>query len=180
MHRALALSALASLASACAPSADDPLSQLTTWEAPTGDYRVRYLAPPWRVVREDLVGAHLSIESTAMATGTIEGGPGKFDLTTARMGRAIEDEMDREVRASRAMRGRTILDGPRTITTREGVDGLELLTFDEPDPFERYRRVVLFPLGGGQSLRLDFEASPDLDSREVTEMIRYVGIGPRR
>ncbi|MBX3271282.1 MAG: HEAT repeat domain-containing protein [Sandaracinaceae bacterium] len=180
VHRALALSALASLASACAPSADDPLSQLTTWEAPTGDYRVRYLAPPWRVVREDLVGAHLSIESTAMATGTIEGGPGKFDLTTARMGRAIEDEMDREVRASRAMRGRTILDGPRTITTREGVDGLELLTFDEPDPFERYRRVVLFPLGGGQSLRLDFEASPDLDSREVTEMIRYVGIGPRR
>lgn len=179
MIRAPFVLALAWLLASCAPSGDDPTSRLTTWEAPSGDYRIRYLAPPWRILEEDPDGARFQIESTIMAAGRIDGGIGKYELTTSRVPRSITEEMDREVRASMRTAGRTINDGPRSITTHDGVEGLELLTYDEPDPYERYRRVVLFPLSGRQTLRLDFDATPDLDTREVTEMIEYVGIGPR-
>ncbi|MCB9595913.1 MAG: hypothetical protein H6719_24550 [Sandaracinaceae bacterium] len=178
MNRALRVLFIASLVVSCAPSGDDPLSRLDTWEAPTGDYRIRYLAPPWAIIEEDLDGARFQIESTLMASGRIDGGVGKYELQTSRVPRSVEAEMDREVRASRGVAGRSIEEGPRAITTHEGIEGLELITFDVPDPFERYRRVVLFPLGASQTLRLDFDATPDLDSDEVTEMIRLVGIGP--
>ena len=176
--RALRVLAFASLAIACAPSGDDPTSRLTTWEAPTGDYRIRYLAPPWRIIEERTEGARFQIESTLMRTRRIDGGTGKYELTTSRVARSVAEEMDREVRASMRTAGRTIEDGPRSITTNEEVEGLELLTFDQPDPYERYRRVVILPISGRLSLRLDFDATPDLDTREVTEMIRHVGIGP--
>ncbi len=176
--RAPRVLALSVVLASCAPPGDDPETRLTTWEAPTGDYRIRYLSPPWYIVDEEPDGARFQIESTIMSTGRIDGGQGKYELRTSRVPRAMTDEMDREVRASRGVAGRTIEDGPRSITTREEVEGLELLTFDAPDPYERYRRVVLFPLGPGQTLRLDFDATPDLDTAEVTEMIRHVGVGP--
>lgn len=176
--RVLALAWLL-IGSSCAPSGDDPVHRLTTWEAPTGDYRVRYLSPPWEIIREAPDGARFQIESTIMSTGRIDGGQGKYELATSRVARSVNEEMEREVRESMRASGRTIVDGPRSITTREDVEGLELLTYDEPDPYERYRRVVILPLSARQSLRLDFDGTPDLDTREVTEMIRHVGIGPR-
>lgn len=179
MNRALRVLAIALVMTACAPSGDDPLSRLTTWEAPSGDYRVRYLSPPWEIVSESTDGAFFNVQSTLQMTGGVDGGTGKYELRTSRVGRGVAEEMEREVRDARRTDGRELVDGPREIVTDEGVEGRELITFDEPDPFERYRRVVVFPLEGGRSLRLDFESTPNIDTREVEAMIRKVGIGPR-
>jgi len=179
VNRALRVLAIALVMTACAPSGDDPLSRLTTWEAPSGDYRVRYLSPPWEIIRESTDGAFFNVQSTLQMTGRIDGGVGKYELRTSRVGRSVADEMEREQRDARRTAGREIVDGPREIVTDEGVEGRELITFDEPDPAERYRRVVVFPLDGGRTLRLDFESTPDIDTPEVTAMIRQVGIGAR-
>ncbi len=169
--------ALFSLVTSCAPSGDDPVSRLSTWEAPSGDYRIHYLAPPWSVVEESPAGALFQIRSNVMAFGDLDGGVGKYELRTSRVDGAVATRMEREVRQVLRTGGRTIRDGPRSITTSEGIVGSELLTFDEPDPIERYRRVALFPLPSGRVLRLEFEATPELDTPEVTAMIRNVGIG---
>lgn len=179
VNRALRVLTIALVVTACAPSGDNPLSRLTTWEAPSGDYRIRYQSPPWQILSESTDGAFFNVQSTLQMTGRVDGGAGKYELRTSRVGRSVAEEMDREVRDARRTGGREIVDGPREIVTDEGVVGSELITFDEPDPFERYRRVVAFPLEGGRTLRLDFESTPDIDTPEVEAMIRHVGIGAR-
>jgi len=175
--RVLRVLALVPLVLSCAPSGENPTNRLMTWEAPSGDYRIRYLEPPWGLVEEDASGAYFRISSNLMIFGDVDGGPGKYDLRTSVIAGAVPMLMDSEVRRATSTSGRVIQDGPRSITTDEGVVGSELLLFDEPDPIERYRRVVLLPLSTGNVLRLDFAATPDLDTDEVSAMIRNVGIG---
>ena len=174
--RMLAAAWVAVLASSCEPTGHDAINRLTTWEA--GDYRVRYLDPPWSLVEETREGAFFQIESNLMNFAGLDGGTGKYDLRTSRVRGPMANAMAAETRAASTTEGRSIVAGPRPITTLEGVAGQELLTFDVPDPFERYRRVVLLPLPSGQLLRLEFEATPDLDTAEGGAMIQRVGIGP--
>lgn len=173
-----ALSVLCTLVglAACAPSGDEPRNRLETWESPSGEYRIRYLSPPWELAQEDVDYQLFRIRSNAELVGAVDGGPGKYELHVTTTAGAVPALMDAELRMAIAA-GREIREGPRGIETREGINGMELLTFEPTVPIERYRRIVLLPLSAGRVLRLGFEATPDLGTREVDAMIDEVGIG---
>jgi len=163
---------------ACAPSADDPASRLDLWSSPSGEFRVHYLQPPWELA-EDGPAPLFRIRSNAENAGAVDGGPGKYELRVSAVSGAVPALMDAEVRAA-AGGGRTIREGPRAVSTSEGVRGLELITFEPTIPIERYRRTALLPLPSGLTLRLAFEATPDLDTPEVDAMIAETEIGVRQ
>ena len=173
---ALACAALV-LLSACAPSGDDPLNRLTTHEPETGEYRLRYLEPPWELVSASGTTTFLRIQSNAMSVAGVEGGPGKYELTVSvEPGVPLRRAAD-ELRAARG-RGEEILgDGVRNVTTDEGVVGAELLTRESMVYALGHRRTVFFPLDGSRVVRLGFEATPALDTAEVDAMIAAFGIG---
>lgn len=162
----------------CAPSADDPLSRLTTYAPPSGEYRLRYLEPPWELVSQRGTTVELRIPSNAMALAGIEAGPAKFELVASAEPGRPELRATDELRQARA-RGEEILGGAvREIETREGVRGSDLSTRHETAWGTRHRRIVYLPVDRDRVLRLAFEATPALDSREVDAMIAIVGIGP--
>lgn len=160
--------------SACAPSADDPLSRLDVAGPETGEYRVRFLNPPWELVSVEGTTTFVRIQSNAMMRG-LEGGLGKYELT-ATLEPGTPDARIAAEAASAPSRGETVIAGPRSVENDDGVLGQELIAY-ETEPFERYYRYVYFPLAG-QVVRLAFEATPSLDNRETDAMIGHVGIGP--
>ncbi len=166
------------LALGCAPSADDPFSRLSVYEPPTGEYRVRYLEPPWELLRSDGTTVALHIRSNAMIFGGVETGAAKFELTVTVESGTVESRIAAEQTAL-AGRGETLLEGPRAIRTSEGTDGQELLSrIESARTGERYFRYVYFPVDV-RVVRLAFEATPSLDTAEVDAMITATGIGPR-
>lgn len=175
--RVVAAAAVSIVLFGCAPSGDDPASRLTTWEASDGDYRIRYLDPPWELVDEGVDFSFFRIQSNANLVGRLDGGPGKYELRVTTQRGDVPALMEAEVRAAISS-GATIREGPRTASTLDGARGQELLTFELTLPIERHRRIVLFSLGSGRVLRLGFEATPDLDTPQVDAMIDQVGVGP--
>lgn len=168
---------LALTLAACAPSADDPVNRQTEWRPPSRDYVVRYLDPPWEIARELDEGVMLRIQSNAMSVAGVEGGPGKFELSvTPEPG--IPPTRANAERASYAAMGHVIVAEPRMITTQQGVTGIEFVTRRQDERLTINHRVVYLPLDTGRVLRLEFQSTPAVDSAEVTEMIRLVGIGP--
>ena len=174
-----ALLAVALVVTACAPSGEDPLTRLSTHAPPSGEYRVRYLEPPWELVSTSGTTAFLRIQSNAMAIAGIEGGAGKYELTvTVERGDPVTRAND-ELRAARG-RGEEILgDGVRTVETDEGVVGAEVLSrgIDPLTMSPRHRRIAFLPVDAARVVRLDFDATPELDTAEVDAMIAAIGIG---
>lgn len=159
----------------CAPSAEDPLSRLSVASPETGEYRLRYLEPPWELVSQEGTTTVLRIASSRMIYGGAETGPGKYELTATVERGAPATRVEAEQRAA-VGRGETVVAGPRTLQTREGVVGVELLT-TVPGMDLTYRRVVFLPIDGASVLQLDFVATPELDTPEVDAMIATVGVG---
>ena len=174
-HRFILATLVAVTLAGCAPSAEDPLTRLSVVAPETGEYRLRYLDPPWELLSLEGTTARLRIPSNRMILGGVEGGPGKYELTATVERGAPATRVEAEQRAA-AGRGETVLAGPRTLQTREGVVGVELLT-SVPGLDALNRRIVFFPVDGASVLRLSFEATPSLDTPEVDAMIATVGVG---
>jgi hypothetical protein len=162
----------------CAPSAEDPLSRLSVAEPETGEYRLRYLEPPWELVMLEGTTAFLRIPSSRMTFGGVEGGPGKYELTATVERGAPATRIEAEERAALG-RGETVIAGPRTLQTRDTVVGVELLT-TVPGVDLLHRRIVFLPVDAASVLRLAFVATPELDTPEVDAMIATVGVGLER
>ena len=176
MLRASRVLASLLLLAGCAPSADDPRSRLDTWEAESGEFRIRYLRPPWEISEAEGDSLFLRIQSNANLAGGVDGGPGKFELRATVDSGDIETLVGAEERRLRRLPAE-IRDGPRDVSTLEGVEGREVIAFENGDPYERFHRVAFFPLSGRRVLRLAFEATPNLETPEVDAMIAQVGIG---
>lgn len=164
-------------AAGCAPSADDPLSRLTTYAPPSGEYRLRYLEPPWEAVEQRGTTAVLRIPSNAMLAG-VEAGAPKFELVaTVEPGQPAARAAE-ELRRARE-RGLEVLgDGIGAVETSEGASGAEVSTRELTRTGFLHRRTVYLPIDGARVLRLAFEATPSLETPEVDAMIAAVGIGP--
>jgi hypothetical protein len=160
----------------CGPSGDDPLSRLDVVSPPGNEYRLRFLSPPWYLVRGDGTTTALRIDSNRNVFGGIEGGAGKYELVaTVEPGtpasRAAEE-------ASQAvLRGEIVQSGPREVTNDDGDAGQEVLT-STVLPEERHYRYVYFPLDPARVVRLAFSATPNLESAEADAMIAAIEIGP--
>jgi hypothetical protein len=160
--------------SACAPSADDPLSQLDTAGPLTGEYQLHYLAPPWELVSSEGTTTLIRVQSNGMLSG-VAAAPPKYELT-ATVEPGTPDARIAADAASAPSRGEMTVAGPRPVMNDTGIFGQELLT-RETTPIERHYRYVYFPLGA-QVVRLYIESTPSLDTPETDEMIGHVVIGP--
>ncbi len=161
----------------CAPSGEDPLSRLSVYEPPGGEYRLRYLEPPWELVDGDGTSAHVRIASSSMIFGGIDGGAGKFDLFATVESGTVEANVAAEVRAASA-RGEELVEGPREVEAEGGVVGREILTRGMADVIQRHGRYAFFAIPDGRVLRLAFDATPPVDTPEVDAMIAALGVGP--
>lgn len=166
---------LASSALGCAPSGDDPNSRLTVYEPPSGEYRLRYLEPPWELVDAEGTDVFLRISSNSMIFGGFDGGPGKYELHASVVTGTIDSSIAAEMRAAVA-RGETIMGAPRDIEDGGVVVGRELFSAGMVDIFYLNHRYVFFALSGGRVLRLAFDATPSLDTPEVDAMIAAVEV----
>lgn len=169
--------ALALLLAGCAPSGDDPLSRWSEWRPASGEYAIRYLEPPWEIADEGPSTLLLRIRSNAMVHGMLEAGPGKYELA-ATVEPGVPDARIAAERAAAARAGAEVLVEPREIVTAEGVSGREIVTYDPEAVWDRYRRIVLLPLDATRLIRLEIAATPELDTAEITAMIRLVAVGP--
>lgn len=160
----------------CAPSGEDPLSRLSVYEPPGREYRLRYLEPPWELVRGDGTTAHLRIASSTMIFGGIDGGAGKYDLLATVEGGSVEASVTAELAAA-SRRGEEVVEPPRDVGAQGGAVGREIVTRGTIDELDRNRRYAFFAVPGGRVLRLFFDATPAVDTPEVDAMIAALGVG---
>ncbi len=164
-------------AAGCAPSGEDPRSTLSVYEPPGGEYRLRYLDPPWELVRAEGTSALVRVRSNAMIYAGPEAGPPKYDLAVTVEAGSVGARIAAEQTAAR-LRGETVVDGPRRVAADGGrVEGQEILTLGSFGPLARYGRYAFFPVDDGRVVRLAFEATPMLETPEVDAMIDQLGIG---
>ncbi|HJL19154.1 MAG TPA: hypothetical protein RMH99_26050 [Sandaracinaceae bacterium LLY-WYZ-13_1] len=161
----------------CAPSGEDPRSRLTVYAAPSEEFRVRYLEPPWELVEGRGTTAILRIPSNAMTVGGAEGGPPKFELVVTVEAGEPETQAAADLRAARRSGAEILSDGVRVVSTVDGVVGAETSTRDFDVRGERHARIAYFPLDRGRVVRMAFEATPPLDTAEVDAMIGQLGVG---
>ena len=173
----MALASLVACAAGCAPSGEDPLSTLSVYEPETGEYRLRYLAPPWELVRGEGTRALVRIPSNSMIFAD-DAGITKYELAVSVEPGTIAARMAAERSAVQA-RGEEVVDGPRPITGDAGrAEGQELLTRGSVGPITRNGRYVFFQVDAARVVRLAFEATPSVDTPEVDAMIDAFGVGP--
>jgi hypothetical protein len=158
----------------CGPSGSDPYSQLTEHRAPGGEYVVRYLRPPWQPGPTSGSSASFFVQSDGMARYDA-GLPKYLLLVTVEPGDAASRAMA-EMSAALS-RGETLEVAPRLITTREAVNGWELVTRRSTSSFERNFRYVYLP-SGSSVVRLYFDASAPIATREIEAMIQSVDVAP--
>ena len=172
----MALASLAACAAGCAPSGDDPLSTLSVYEPESGEYRLRYLEPPWQLVRADGTSALVRIPSNSMIFAD-DAGFTKYELAVTVEPGTIASRIAAERGAAQA-RGEVIVEGPREVTGDAGrALGQELLTRGSVGPITRNARYVVFQLDPARVVRLAFEATPSLDTPEVDAMLGAFGVG---
>ena len=139
-----------------------------------GGYRIRYLDPPWDLVEGEGAEVLFRIASNAARFAGVDAAVlPKYELRiTVVSGNAMSLAARDERRAG--SRGEEVLVPLREVETRTGDRGWELVTqFDAAMP--RYRRYVYVEHPRG-ALRLLFEGTPDLDEREVDEMVESVEV----
>lgn len=169
--------ALAAGAGGCAPSGDDPLSTLSVYEPDGGEYRLRYLSPPWQLVRAEGTTAFVRVLSNSMIYAD-DAGLTKYELAVTVEPGTVAARIAAERDAAQA-RGEVIFEGPRAVLGDAGrAEGQELLTRRSAGPLIRNARYVFFPVDAARVVRLGFEATPSLDTAEVDAMIDAFGVGP--
>ena len=163
---------LTTFAVACAPPGTDPRNQRDVYEAEEGQFRVYYLSPPWELVVAEAEQVSLRIPSNRMEMLGDDAGPPKYLLVAAAAAgqpEGLGQEAEAALRADGAM---SVVS--RALTTDQGVDGLDVVATIA----DRWFRSVFLPLSPSRSLRLDFSATPSLDTEEVDGMVRLVEVGP--
>lgn len=167
---------LSLLATGCGEPADERYAGLDVYDAPGGQYRVRYLSPPWRI--EEAMGSTvtLEVESNAERFGVgMASAPPKYELVVSVIAGRSRGQMERAM-SSAVDGGESIVVDAREVETNSGHTGWEFISVGED--FERnFRRVFLDRVDGGV-VRLRFEANPALEERQVDEMIRAVEPDP--
>lgn len=164
------------LSSACGELATAEYAGLTVFEAPSGVYLARYLAPPWELDEESSEGDTLRLRIASNAEsfgGTMSGVPDKYEVTFDVIGGDAETRAAQD--AASWMRNAESFTGPRTIISDTGVEAHEVLGLFLESERLRYRRTVYFPRRGGV-LRIRFAGNPDLDDPEVDAMVRSTEI----
>ncbi|MGE0788705.1 MAG: hypothetical protein AB7S26_23740 [Sandaracinaceae bacterium] len=168
---------LAALTISCAPSGDDPINHMEEWSPLSGEYTVRYLSPPWEFAGEMPNGVRFRVRSNAMIHGMTDAGPAKYDLTVTLETGTPSARIAGDVAEANA-NARDIVVPPREVMTRDGIVGMEMISFTSSAVFDRYRRVVYFPLGDARVLRYAFVATPDLGTPEVDAMVSLQVVRP--
>jgi hypothetical protein len=172
----VALASLGACAPGCAPSGDDPLSTLSVYAPESGEYRLRYLEPPWQLVRSDGTSALVRIPSNSMIFAD-DAGLTKYELAVSVEPGTIASHLAAE-RSAAQLRGEEIVEGPREVTGDAGrAVGQELLTRGSVGPITRNGRYVFFQVDAARVVRLAFEATPPVDTPEVDAMIDAFGVG---
>lgn len=165
--------------SACGPPGDARFARLEVYDSPGGEYRVRFLAPPWQLIETDGSTARFEVESNASAVAGVPSGvvPPKYVLAvTVEPGRA-RARAEAALAQARA-RGHEVLVPVRAIDAEDGPErGFELVTRDDASPFRRFRTAFLGREGGGV-VQLAFEGNPELDTPELDAMIAAVELSP--
>lgn len=154
-----------------------PYAEWKTFVAPGGEYRIRYLDPPWDLAEADDTRLHLRIPNNTESFAGIDSTVApKYDLVCDVVGRAPLRNAQQARDAARR-RGEEVVEPVRELVTRSGAEGFELIT-RQTSGERLYRRYAFVGRPGGGSVSLLFEAVPALDEGEVTEMIRSVDPDP--
>jgi hypothetical protein len=150
---------------------------LAVYDAPGGEFRVRYLEPPWHLVDGEGTTATLRIDANAVVHGGLDdaGIEPKYELVVTVDRRAPMELARREQRAAES-RGAELIAPVREIETALGETGWEL-AMRESDIDMRYGRVILLAHPSG-SVRLGFASSVDLLEPEIDVMIDDVDVEP--
>jgi hypothetical protein len=149
---------------------------LSVYEPESGEYRLRYLDPPWQLVRSDGTSALVRIPSNSMIFAD-DAGLTKYELAVTVEPGTIASRITAERGAAQA-RGELVVEGPREVLGDGGrAVGQELLTHGNVGPIARNARYVFFQVDAARVVRLAFEATPALDTPEVAAMIDAFGVG---
>ena len=146
------------------------------YDAPGGDYRLRYLEPPWELVDSEVTRARFIVQNNASALGGRDSSlSAKYELTVdveagAPRARAMADERGASGRRE------TVVVGTRAVRTESGDEGFEVITRAETGEL-LYRRFIYLSHPRGV-VRLLFEAVPNLDGPEVKAMVAAVDVLP--
>ncbi|MGF1465029.1 MAG: hypothetical protein ACFCGT_02745 [Sandaracinaceae bacterium] len=167
--------ALVLVAAGCGPLGNEPRNRLTPFEPPTGEYRVHYLEPPWRLQEAAGNGGLLRVPNNAERFGGGDGGQGNLDLELS-VEAGVPVVRAAAERTAALGRGEQIEVEPRPIVTRDLVEGVELLT-RQPTPSLRFLRYAFLPTSPSRVLRMAYEGNARVDTREIDEMIRNVEVG---
>ena len=154
-----------------------PYPSWKTYTAPGGEYRFRYLDPPWDLAESEGTRVRLRIpNNTETFAGLDSSVAPKYALSVDVVGqppmRAAEG-----ARAEARGRGEEVVEPVSAFTTRSGAEGFELVTRQTTGEM-LFRRYSFVGRPGGGSVSLFFEAVPSLAEREVTEMVRSVDPDP--
>lgn len=170
---------------ACGPSGEEPRAGWKTYETEGGEYRIRYLSPPWRI-ESPTAGTTLTLKVRSNAEHFVPDAaliiPPKYLLTVDTAAGSAQDRieaLDGTPDDGMTADGEPIVAGPRRVTTEAGDEGWELLTtFMVDDALTRRRRVVFLDRPEGGVVSLEFEANPDLDEPQVDAMVTGVEVDP--
>lgn len=154
-----------------------PYAEWKTLEAPGGEYRLRYLEPPWEVIESEGTRVRLRVKNNAESFGDM-------DSTIASKYALVVDVVPRgplrsaeSARDAARRRGEEIVEPVRGLTTRSGAEGFEVIT-RQTSGERLFHRYSFVGRPGGGSVSLSYEAVPSLDEREVHEMVRSVDPDP--
>lgn len=138
---------------------------------------MRWLEPPWELVRTDGTTAIVRVKSNAMIHAGPEVGVPKYELVVTVEPGTVSARVQAEIEAA-AARDEEVVAGPRAVEADRGtVIGQEVLTLGSYGPYERHGRYAFFPVDASRVVRLAFEATPSLDTAEVDAMIAEFSIG---
>lgn len=148
-----------------------------TFVAPGGEYRLRYLDPPWEVTASDGPTGRLVVENNASRFADLDSSLApKFELTitlvsggSARLAAAAA--------ASAPARGEEVLVAPTPFTTRSEDSGVELVTRELGGEL-RYRRLLWIDRPGGATVQLQVVSIPEIRDPEVDAMLASVDVDP--
>ena len=159
----------------CGDAGDARYAGLSVHDAPAGEYRARYLDPPWYVLREEGTTLVLKIDPTALPGDA--GVPAKYLLTVTVESGSARARADADA-ASAPSRSEMLVTGVSPIETDSGDDGFDVLTTRLGDG-RRFRYVSL-ALDASRVVRLVFEANPPLDEPGIDSMVRSFDVAPGR
>lgn len=175
-HLVLSVALALAATTSCATSADGTYAHLDEHVPDSAAYRLRYLAPPWRIFEADGDQVRLVIDSNVRR---FEGEPGdvaKYDLTVDVVS-GRPQALARVERDAALGAGEELVEELRAVVTDAGDEGVEVLLHRETAP-ARHRRYAYFDVGGGRSVMFRLDATPTVNDAEVDEMLFAFELAP--